>query len=172
MPVLAYRKSCATNMGFTLVEIIAVIIVILVLAGIVLSRVGDLRSGAFNADAQRLTLEVNKAVELAVANGVPINRDIYFFLSATPSKMGSTQASDAYYMGLTSVTWHLSTVSTPDPSALTSFLRLVNNDVTNLTTAVSMPSADNFASLLKYKNCDVVLLYSGANLQSSLLVFQ
>jgi prepilin-type N-terminal cleavage/methylation domain-containing protein len=60
-----YRKA----KGFTLVELIAVVSVILILVAIVVPRIGDLRGQATNARAQSNAKIVQSAIERAAVEG-------------------------------------------------------------------------------------------------------
>jgi prepilin-type N-terminal cleavage/methylation domain-containing protein len=165
---LLRKPRCA----FTLVELIAVILIIVILAAIILSRIGNLRTAAFNADAQRLSKEYNKAVELIGANGGTVVDDVESYLEMTPAKRGSSISGDPYHLGLDSVTWHLSTTTSPDPGAILGLLRVIQVGLTTNAAAVELPKVGNLGTLLKYQNCDVVMMSNQGKLQSTVLVFQ
>src|ERR1035438_3837582 len=60
------------RVGFTLIEVVSVVAVILILAGIITVRLGDLRSSALSASARALEKEFSKGVEELTSNGVDL----------------------------------------------------------------------------------------------------
>ena len=57
------------NKGFTLIELIAVIVVIIILAAIALPRIGDMRSKALQAQESATAATVSMALERAITEG-------------------------------------------------------------------------------------------------------
>ena len=62
-------KGFKKKKGFTLVELIAVIVVIVILAAIALPRIGDMQSAAGDAQSKASQATLTEAVERAIVEG-------------------------------------------------------------------------------------------------------
>lgn len=159
----------ANKRGFTLIELTAVIVVIVILSAIAFIRLGDLRSGAFSAYSAKLQREFSKGVETLVASGDSVNNDLQSVVS-TNCVQGAANPADSSYMGLSTVTWHVSVTTSPSPSVMNLLLATLNNHLTaNGRGAVEIPSQDQLSSMLAKLNVDAVLAYNGAQVQTVFL---
>jgi prepilin-type N-terminal cleavage/methylation domain-containing protein len=161
----------ANKRGFTLIELTAVIVVIVILCAIAFFRIGDMRSGAFSAYSAKLQREFSKGVETLVASGDSVNNDLQSVVS-TNCVQGAVNLADSSYMGLRTVAWHVSVTTSPSPSVMTLLLNTLNNHLTaSGQGVVVIPSSDQLSSMLAKLNVDAVLAYNGARLQSVFLNF-
>jgi hypothetical protein len=85
---------------------------------------------------------------------------------------GATAASNPLYMGLHTVTWHLSSAAAPTPAVLNQVLAALNAHlVTNGYGAVLIPDPVQLANMMNSLNADAVLAYNGIQLQTVSLKF-
>ena len=158
--------------GFTLVELLACIIVVVILCAAVVVRLGEVRTSAFMADSSRLEREFSRGVEDLVTAGDSINGALQGMVSANPAMQGPTVAANPLCMGLQTVTWHLSSTAAPTPVALNQVLSILNTHlVTNGYGAVLIPDPAQLAKMMKSLNADAVLAYNGVQLQTVTLQF-
>jgi prepilin-type N-terminal cleavage/methylation domain-containing protein len=170
--VVTYNSDVQSpQRGFTLSEIIAVIVVLVILAAIVVARVGDLRSTAYLANSARLEKEFSQGVEDLVANGDNINPAIQGIVAAGGAPCDGV-LSNPLYMGLATTNWHVSTVLTPNSTLLLQVFSKLNDNLNAMHCgAVRVPDSQEFGKLLLRINADVVACYSGSNLQTVVLKF-
>jgi type II secretory pathway pseudopilin PulG len=158
--------------GFSLVELTAVIVVLVILCAIVVLSVGDVRSGAFSASSARLEREFSRGVETLVAAGDSVNGDLQTLVTANPALQGPVNVSDPSCMGLDTVTWHLSTVSSPTATLLNQVLSTLNSHLAAQGDgAVLIPDSSQLSAMLAQLNADAILAYNGTQLQTVLLHF-
>ncbi|ODU25278.1 MAG: hypothetical protein ABS95_00715 [Verrucomicrobia bacterium SCN 57-15] len=96
------RTLCA---GFTLIEVVSVVAVIFILAGVITIRLGDLRSAALATAAHALEKEFAKAVENLLSHGADL-RPLQTI--AARSSVVSQRTSDPEFMSLQSANYRLS----------------------------------------------------------------
>ena len=125
MGILCNRSRL--RVGFTLIEVVSVVAVILILAGIITVRLGDLRSSALSASARALEKEFSKGVEELASNGVDLGP---LQSAAAGGALVSQTGSDPNYMTLQSAIYRLSS-----PAAVN--LALVSGALAQLNTLLS-----------------------------------
>ena len=158
--------------GFTTVELLACIIVAVILCAAAVVRIGDARTSAFIADSSRLEREFSRGVEDLVTAGDSINGALQGIVTANPAMQGATAASNPLYMGLQTVTWHLSSAAAPTPAVLNQVLAALNAHlVTNGYGAVLIPDPVQLANMMNSLNADAILAYNGIQLQTVSLKF-
>lgn len=91
--------------GFTLIEVVSVVAVIFILAGVITIRLGDLRSAALTASARALEKEFAKAVENLLSHGADL-RPLQTI--AAQGSVVSQRTSDPDFMSLPSTNYRLS----------------------------------------------------------------
>jgi type II secretory pathway pseudopilin PulG len=96
------RGLCA---GFTLIEVVSVVAVIFILAGVITIRLGDLRSAALTTSARALEKEFAKAVENLISHGADL-RPLQTI--AARGSVVSQRTSDPEFMSLQSTNYRLS----------------------------------------------------------------
>ena len=101
------------RVGFTLIEVVAVVAVILILVGIITIRLGDLRSSALSASARALEKEFSKGVEELASNGVDLGP---LQGAAASGELVSQTGSDPNYMSLRSAVYRLSSPDAANPA--------------------------------------------------------
>jgi hypothetical protein len=130
------------------------------------------RTNTFITNATRLEREFSKGIEDLVTAGDSINGDIQGLVTATPAMQGTTVPSDPLYMGLQTVTWHLSSTTAPTPVLLNQVLTMLNTHLsTNGYGAVLIPDPAQVTQMLGNLNADAVLAYNGSELQTVFLKF-
>ena len=162
--------------GFTLIELVAVIVVIIILAAVILARIGDIRSATYRTSANQTSKEFSKTVEFLVANGSTINSQIQNNYAGLQGISHTEVASDPYNMGCRTVTWHISTTTSPNPQLLADLGTMVNAEASraNYASSFVLQNNEHLTKMLQVMNADVVFVYSGSGLtlQSVLLTFK
>lgn len=118
------RKEVKQRIGFTLIEVVSVVAVIFILAGITTIRLGDLRSSALAASARALEREFAKGIEQLIASGADLGQ---FQTLAAGGSVVSENASDPEFMSLRTTTYRLSTPEAANPSRVADALSLLNS---------------------------------------------
>lgn len=111
-------------MGFTLIEVVSVVAVIFILAGVITFRLGDLRSSALTASARALEKEFAKGVEQLMASGIALGT---FHTVANSGTLVSEKASDAEFMSLRTTTYRLSSPDDVNLSGVAGVLSQLNS---------------------------------------------
>jgi len=110
--------------GFTLIEVVSVVAVILILVGIIAVSLGDLRSSALATAARALEKGFAKGVEELTANGV----DLGPLQSAVAGGLLVSQLnSDPDYASLQSAVYRLSSPQQPNPALAAGVLAQLNS---------------------------------------------
>jgi len=110
--------------GFTLIEVVSVVAVILILVGIIVVSLGDLRSSALAVSARALEKGFAKGVEELTANGV----DLGPLQSAVAGGLLVSQLnSDPDYASLQSAVYRLSSPQQPNPALAAGILAQLNS---------------------------------------------
>ena len=181
--MVAFSRYIAYNLfvrnikhGFTLIELVAVIVVILILAAVIMARIGDIRSATYRTSATQTSKEFSKTVEFLVANGSTINSQIQNSYAGLSGISHTEVASDPYNMGCRTVTWHISTTTNPNPQILADLGTMVNAEANkvNYSSAFVLQNNSHLTKMLQVVNADVIFVYSGSGttLQSVLLTFK
>lgn len=110
-------------MGFTLIEVVSVVAVIFILAGVITIRLGDLRSSALIASARAFEKEFAKGVEQLIASGLDLGT---FQTLADSGTLVSEKASDAEFMSLRTTNYRLSSPDDVNFSAVAGVLTQLN----------------------------------------------
>ena len=121
MGILCNRSRL--RVGFTLIEVVSVVAVILILAGIITVRLGDLRSSALSASARALEKEFSKGVEELTSNGVDLGP---LQGAAASGELVSQTGSDPNYMSLQSAVYRLSSPEAANPASVSGALTQLN----------------------------------------------
>jgi len=111
------------RVGFTLIEVVAVVAVILILAGIITVRLGDLRSSALSASARALEKEFAKGVEELTSNGADLGP---LQSAAASGALVAQTGSDPNYMSLQSAVYRLSSPEAANPALVSGALTQLN----------------------------------------------
>ena len=115
----------AEQTGFTLIEIIAVVAVVLILGLMIVVRVGNLRSSAYDTSARVLEKEFSKGVGQLVSSGANIINPLLFRASA--GTLVSKTPADPIYMGMESTIYRLSSRTTVNAGAVSDTLTQLDN---------------------------------------------
>ena len=121
MGIQCYRRRLCP--GFTLIEVVLVLAVVLILVGIITVRLGDLRSSALSASARALEKAFGQGVETLVANGADLGP---LQSVAGAGSLVSQTGSDPSYMSLQSAVYRLSTPEATNPALVSSALTELN----------------------------------------------
>jgi len=121
MGILCNRSRL--RVGFTLIEVVSVVAVILILAGIITVRLGDLRSSALSASARALEKEFSKGVEELASNGADLGP---LQGAAASGELVSQTGSDPNYMSLQSAVYRLSSPEAANPALVSGALTQLN----------------------------------------------
>ena len=121
MGIQCYRRRLCP--GFTLIEVVSVLAIVLILVGIITVRLGDLRSSALSASARALEKAFAQGVETLVANGVDLGP---LQSAAGAGSLVSQTGSDPSYMSLQSAVYRLSTPEATNPALVSSALTELN----------------------------------------------
>lgn len=117
------RNQNQLRAGFTLIEVVSVVAVILILVGIITIRLGDLRSSALSASARALEKQFAKGVEELTSNGA----DLGPLQSAVAGgSLVSQTGSDPNYMSLQSSIYRLSSPEAANPASVAGALTQLN----------------------------------------------
>ncbi len=111
------------RVGFTLIEVVSVVAVILILVGIITIRLGDLRSSALSTSARALEKEFSKGVEELASNGVDLGP---LQSAAASGALVSQMGSDPNYMSLQSAVHRLSSPEAANPALVSGALTQLN----------------------------------------------
>ena len=111
------------RVGFTVIEVVSVVAVILILVGIITIRLGDLRSSALSASARALEKEFSKGVEELASNGVDLGP---LQSAAAGGTLVSQTGSDPNYMSLQSAVYRLSSPAAANPALVSGALAQLN----------------------------------------------
>ena len=111
------------RVGFTLIEVVSVVAVILILAGIITVRLGDLRSSALSASARALEKEFAKGAEELASNGADLGP---LQSVAASGELVAQTGSDPNYMSLQSAVYRLSSPDAANPALVSGALTQLN----------------------------------------------
>ena len=98
-------KRATTCIGFTLIEVVSVVAVVFLLAGVITIRLGDLRSSALAASARALEKEFANGVEQLTSEGTHLGP---FQTVAASGSLVSQRQSDPEFMSLQTASYRLS----------------------------------------------------------------
>lgn len=117
------RQQVRRCTGFTLIEVVSVVAVIFILAGVMTIRLGDLRSSALAASARGLEKEFAKGVEQLSAGGIDLGP---FQTVAASGSLASQRESDPGFMSLQTATYRLSATDEPNLPRVSDALSQLN----------------------------------------------
>jgi len=100
------RNRLTACIGFTLIEVVSVVAVIFILAGVITIRLGDLRSSALAASARVLEKGFASGVERLTSDGADLSP---FQTVAASGVLVSQRQSDPQFMSLQTSNYQLST---------------------------------------------------------------
>jgi prepilin-type N-terminal cleavage/methylation domain-containing protein len=109
--------------GFTLIEVVSVVAVILILAGVITVRLGDLRSAASTAGVRALEKEFAKAAEQLAAQG-GLNEILGLTANGT---LILQRPEDADFKFLSTSTYRLSSPARPASGRVTNVINGMNS---------------------------------------------
>lgn len=118
------RQEVRRCIGFTLIEVVSVVAVIFILAGVTTIRLGDLRSSALTASARALEKQFAKGGEQLIASGIDLGP---FQTVAASGSVVSQKVSDPEFMSLQTTTYRLSTPDATNLSRVADALSLLNS---------------------------------------------
>jgi len=146
------------RVGFTLIEVVAVVAVILILAGIITVRLGDLRSSALSASARALEKEFAKGVEELTSNGADLGP---LQSAAASGALVAQTGSDPNYMSLQSAVYRLSSPEAANPALVSGALTQLNTLLSGRGFGVVKGAAG--PELLAAFNADLVVVRDSAH---------
>lgn len=152
------RQEVRRCVGFTLIEVVSVVAVIFILAGVMTVRLGDLRSSALAASARALEKEFAKGVEQLIASGIDLGP---FQIVAASCSLVSQKASDPEFMSLQTTTYRLSTPDEANLSRVTAALSHLNSMLSSRGLGTVRGSASQ--KMLSAFNVDLVLVRDSGN---------
>ena len=145
--------------AFTLVEVVAVIIIIVVLASVILIRVGDVRTASYQAVAAQIERSFAKGVEDLAVNGKPILPAMQ--VATTGCALIGSSSADAAYLGLSTKTYALSTRSSPNLSNVNGALNALDTQLRSAGYGAVSGSAT--AAMLEKLNVSLITISDSSN---------
>jgi len=152
------RQEVRRCIGFTLIEVVAVVAVIFILAGVITIRLGDLRSSALAASARALEKEFAKGVEQLIASGIDVGP---FQTVAVSGSLVSQKASDPEFMSLRTATYRLSTPEAANVSRVADALSQLNSMLS--TRGFGLVKGTITQEMLSAFDVDLVLIRDAGN---------
>lgn len=149
------RRLCA---AFTLIEVVSVVAVIFILAGVITIRLGDLRSAALTTSARALEKEFAKAVESLLSHGADL-RPLQAI--ATRGSVVSQRASDPEFMSLQSTNYRLSDPTEANLQPLADFISQLNGML--LASGFGVVKGQIRQEMLRVFNTDLVVVRDSGN---------
>ncbi len=148
-------KPC---IGFTLIEVVSVVAVIFILAGVMTIRLGDLRSSALAASARALEKEFANGIEQLTSSGTDLSP---LLTVAVSGSLVSQRTSDPEFMSLQTARYRLSAAAEVNLSRVVNAFSQLN----------SMLSAQRFGvvkgnvsrEMLSSFNADLVVARDSGN---------
>jgi len=117
------RNRLTACIGFTLIEVVSVVAVIFILAGVLTIRLGDLRSSALAASARALEKEFANGIEQLTSGGIDLSP---FQTVAASGVLVSQRQSDPQFMSLQTSIYRLSAPADANVSRVVGALRQLN----------------------------------------------
>lgn len=155
--------------GFTLIEMVAVVAVLMILGFIIVTRVGNLRASAYDASARMLETEFSRGVEQLVSNapdGAGVVGNLQ--LIASTGALISTVSGDPDYMGLASTVYRISSPTNVNAAAVSGALSQLNNLLAAGHCGCIRGSVD--PGLLSFYNVDLVVVKDANGAASTVLL--
>ena len=116
-------KRATTCIGFTLIEVVSVVAVVFILAGVITIRLGDLRSSALAASARALEKGFANGVEQLTSEGTHLGP---FQTVAASGLLLSQRQSDPEFMSLQTASYRLSAPADVNLSRVVGALNQLN----------------------------------------------
>lgn len=145
-------------LGFTLIEVVSVVAVVFILAGVITIRLGDLRSAALTASARALEKEFAKAVEQLISHGADLRP---LQTVATRGSLVSQVASDPEFMSLQSASYRLSGPAEVNFSRVADVLSQLNTML--LAGGFGVVKGDINQEMMRVFNADLVVVRDSGN---------
>lgn len=148
-------RRCA---AFTLIEVVSVVAVVFILAGVMTIRLGDLRSSALATSARALEIEFAKGIEQLVSSGAALGP---LQTLAADGSLVSQRVSDPDFMSLQTTRYRLSAPAEVNLPSVADALSQLNSMLSARGFGVVKGSAS--PEMLNAFNVDLVVVRDSGN---------
>ena len=151
-------KRATTCIGFTLIEVVSVVAVVFILAGVITIRLGDLRSSALAASARALEKGFANGVEQLTSEGTHLGP---FQTVAASGSLVSQRQSDPEFMSLQTAIYRLSAPADVNLSRVVGALSQLNTMLS--TRGCGVVKGNVSQEMLNAFNADLVVVRDSGN---------
>lgn len=144
--------------AFTLIEVVSVVAVIFILAGVITIRLGDLRSAALTTSAHALEKEFAKAVESLLSHGADL-RPLQNL--AARNSVVSQRTSDPEFMSLQTTNYRLSESAAVNLQQVADIVNQLNSML--LASGFGIVKGQISQEMLRVFNTDLVVVRDSGN---------